>query len=59
MASELSALRTGSRRHRIALIDGPNMSNLGRRNTRVYGTIGSLEELRAVVGALAEGLGGT
>jgi 3-dehydroquinate dehydratase II len=57
MASELSALRTGSRRHRIALIDGPNMSNLGRRNARVYGTIGSLEELHAVVGALAEALG--
>jgi 3-dehydroquinate dehydratase II len=57
MASELSALRTGTRRHRIALIDGPNMSNLGRRNARVYGSIGSLEELHAVVSKLAGGLG--
>jgi 3-dehydroquinate dehydratase-2 len=57
MPPELSALRTGTRRHRIALIDGPNMSNLGRRNARVYGTIGSLEELHAVVGELAGALG--
>jgi hypothetical protein len=43
MASELSALRIGSRRHRIA--------------ARVYGTIGTSQELHAVVGELAEGLG--
>jgi 3-dehydroquinate dehydratase-2 len=49
--------RTGSRRHRIAPIDGPNMSNLGRRNERVYGTISSLDELHCVVGEFAETLG--
>jgi 3-dehydroquinate dehydratase II len=57
MAPELSALRTGTRRHRIALIDGPNMSNLGRRNERVYGTIGSLADLHLMMGELAESLG--
>jgi 3-dehydroquinate dehydratase-2 len=29
--------RRGTRRHRIALIDGPNMSNLGHRSKKVYG----------------------
>jgi 3-dehydroquinate dehydratase-2 len=45
MSLETRTLRTGARRHRIALIDGPNMSNLGKRNARVYGSIGSLEQL--------------
>jgi len=49
--------RSGDRRHRIALIDGPNMSNLGRRNPRVYGAIGSLEELHRVVGEFGAQLG--
>jgi 3-dehydroquinate dehydratase-2 len=51
-----SPWRTGTRRHRIALIDGPNMSNLGRRNARVYGTISSLAELHRVVGEFADSL---
>src|SRR3546814_5609161 len=41
--------RTGSRRHRIALIDGPNMSSLGARSRQVYGTIRSLDDLKAFV----------
>src|SRR3546814_343981 len=41
--------RTGSRRHRIALIDGPNMSSLGARSKQVYGTIRSLDDLKAFV----------
>jgi 3-dehydroquinate dehydratase-2 len=57
MSLETRTLRTGARRHRIALIDGPNMSNLGKRNARVYGSIGSLEQLHGVVGALADELG--
>ena len=54
----VSALRrTGSRRHRITLIDGPNMSNLGRRNARVYGAIASLEALHDYVRDAAGQLG--
>jgi 3-dehydroquinate dehydratase-2 len=40
-------LRTGTGRHRIAVIDGPNMTNLGARNKRVYGAINSIDELQA------------
>lgn len=43
-------------RHRIAVIDGPNMSNLGKRDTRVYGDIPSLDELRDRVQRLADRL---
>jgi hypothetical protein len=28
--------RSSKREHRIVIIDGPNMSNLGARNKRVY-----------------------
>ena len=38
--------RSSKREHRIVIIDGPNMSNLGARNKRVYGAIGSLEDLK-------------
>ncbi|SMH46677.1 type II 3-dehydroquinate dehydratase [Azospirillum agricola] len=41
--------RRSARRHRIAVIDGPNMSNLGARSKKVYGAIGSLDELKAYV----------
>src|SRR3546814_4971883 len=41
--------RPGSPRHRIALIDGPNMSSLGSRSKQVYGTIRSLDDLKAFV----------
>ncbi len=44
--------------HRIALIDGPNMSNLGHRSKKVYGpnqpSIGALHEY---VRSYAKGLG--
>ncbi len=39
-------IRSGTRRHRIAIIDGPNMTNLGARNRRVYGAINSIEDLQ-------------
>jgi 3-dehydroquinate dehydratase II len=38
--------RSSQRKHRIVIIDGPNMSNLGARNKRVYGAIASLEDLQ-------------
>ena len=40
------SIRTGTRRHKIAIVDGPNMTNLGARNKRVYGAINSIEELQ-------------
>lgn len=41
--------RAGERRHRIAVIDGPNMSSLGRRSKQVYGAISSLADLQGFV----------
>lgn len=38
--------RTGTKRHRIAVIEGPNQSNQGKRTKSVYGDIGSLDELK-------------
>ena len=42
----VSGFRPSKREHRIAIIDGPNMSNLGARNKRVYGAIASLVDLQ-------------
>lgn len=41
--------RALSTRHRIAVIDGPNMSSLGRRSQKVYGAISSLGDLQQYV----------
>src|SRR5258708_33990945 len=38
--------RSSKREHRIVIVDGPNMSNLGARNKRVYGAIASLDDLQ-------------
>lgn len=51
------SLRTGTKTHRIAVIDGPNMSNLGARNKRVYGKINSLSDLQAYVVETGQKLG--
>ena len=39
--------RTSDQRHRIALIEGPNTSNMGKRTKSVYGDTGTLDELKA------------
>lgn len=49
--------RTSDRRHRIAVIDGPNMSNLGARSKKIYGGIGSLDDLKAFVTGFGADLG--
>ncbi|MEU6537160.1 type II 3-dehydroquinate dehydratase [Streptomyces sp. NPDC047000] len=49
--------RRGDRRHRIAVIDGPNMSNLGARSKKVYGDIGSLDDLKTYVREYGAALG--
>ena len=56
-----AAAPTGPRRDaarvRIALLNGPNMTNLGRRDRHIYGAIGSLRELEEMVVALGSKLG--
>src|SRR5262245_28344911 len=48
---------------RLSLLDGPNMSNLGRktggggRDPRTYGTVSSLAALHRAMSSFAEGLG--
>jgi 3-dehydroquinate dehydratase-2 len=49
--------RISDRRHVIAVIDGPNMSNLGARSKKIYGTIGSLDDLKEYVQAYGRDLG--
>lgn len=49
--------RSGEREHKIALIDGPNMSNLGRRNKQLYGDISSLSDLQDYVVQYGQRLG--
>lgn len=56
-SSQFAPFRTSVRRHRIVVIDGPNMSNLGARNKRVYGGIGSLDELKAFSVGIGDRLG--
>lgn len=53
---DLTAVRTGSKVHKIAVIDGPNVSNLGRRSKRMYGGI-SYDLLKDYVGDLGRRLG--
>lgn len=48
-----------ARRWRIAVIDGPNMPNLGRRDQAIYGPIRSLEDLQEIVRGFADELGVT
>ncbi|ASO21687.1 3-dehydroquinate dehydratase-2 [Actinoalloteichus hoggarensis] len=56
---EYRIVRRGARDHRIAVIDGPNMSNLGARAKKVYGDIGSLDDLKAYVAEFGRRLGVT
>lgn len=49
--------RTSKRNHRIVVIDGPNMSNLGARNKRVYGAISSLHDLQEFCKSFGAALG--
>jgi hypothetical protein len=54
--ARVPAART--RKHRIALIDGPNMSNLGHRSKKVYGPNQlSIDGLHEYVRFFAKSLG--
>jgi len=50
-------LRSSNRNHRIPIIDGPNMTNLGARNKRVYGAIASLGDLQEFCKGFGSALG--
>lgn len=49
--------RSSKRIHRVVIIDGPNMTNLGARNKRVYGAMSSLEDLQSFCKAIGAALG--
>ena len=51
--------RSSRRDHRIVIVDGPNMTNLGARNKRVYGAIASLEDLQNFCKGFGTSLGVT
>ena len=51
--------RSSKRHHRIVVIDGPNMTNLGARNKRVYGGIASLTDLQSFCKDFGASLGVT
>lgn len=57
MAHEFKITRGTNTRHRIAVIDGPNMSSLGNRSKQVYGPIASLDDLKAYVSGFGASLG--
>jgi 3-dehydroquinate dehydratase II len=48
--------RSTKRNHHIVVVDGPNMSNLGARNKRVYGSIASLDDLQGFCKAFGAAL---
>ena len=53
----MDTLRTGSQRWRIALLNGLNMTNLGKRDRHIYGTIASLAALEELVSDVGNRLG--
>jgi 3-dehydroquinate dehydratase-2 len=57
MTTTATIARMSDRRHRIAVIDGPNMSSLGNRSRQVYGPIASLDDLKAFVTGFGTDLG--
>jgi len=54
---QVTVMRSGNRVHRIAVIDGPNMSSLGNRSKKVYGKIASLDDLKSYVANFGRQLG--
>jgi 3-dehydroquinate dehydratase II len=53
----IDVLRSGSRRWRLGMINGPNMSNLKRRDPLIYGAVSDLSQIEEQVRALASALG--
>ena len=57
MADVLDAIRSGRRRWRIGLINGPNMLHLEKRERERFGSVGTINDLERSVAALAAALG--
>ncbi|WP_226781156.1 type II 3-dehydroquinate dehydratase [Oceaniglobus trochenteri] len=57
MSHTFNITRSGNRKHKIAVIDGPNMTSLGNRSKQVYGTIASLKDLQDFVTGFGNDLG--
>lgn len=57
MSMQETNSQSRSRRLRIGLLNGLNMTSLGTRDKNIYGTIGSLQELEDLVSATGEKLG--
>jgi len=57
MGDLLSTIRTGQRRWRVGLINGPNMLHLEKREKERFGAIGTIRDLEGRVATLAEALG--
>jgi 3-dehydroquinate dehydratase-2 len=57
MPMNTTIVRQSEKVHKIAVIDGPNMSSLGRRSKKVYGAIKSLDDLQAIVADYGRNLG--
>jgi 3-dehydroquinate dehydratase-2 len=63
LGTALRPFRPGAEVWRLSLLDGPNMSNLGRktggggRDPRTYGTVSSLAALHRAMNSFAKGLG--
>jgi 3-dehydroquinate dehydratase-2 len=51
------AIRTGSRRWRLGMINGPNMAHLERRERDRFGSVGTISDLEARVASIADALG--
>lgn len=56
-ASTATLRPAGARRWRIAVINGPNMPNLGRRDEAIYGPIRSIADLERYVESFADRIG--
>ncbi len=57
MKHDFKVVRNSDTKHRIAVIDGPNMSSLGNRSKQVYGPIGSLDDLKSFTADFGASLG--
>lgn len=55
--TQVTITRQSTRRHKIAVIDGPNMSSLGNRSKQVYGSIKSLDDLKSFITDFGNDLG--
>ena len=53
----LSGLRRSDRTWRIGVMLGPNVRQLGKRDKRLFGEIGSFDELQNLVCTFSESLG--